>query len=279
MDVSWAAAGLVRRALHCVCCATPSSWDCFLTGMFVEADRSGCAGEVVGGYLRLCCIAFCLSLSRRGRLSLSSVGDFSNALLDSLLFASTKMRSPLPDSSSLEAGIFEDVQPSRLSRVHDNVRDLLRRSVFSSVHSSPASSPQGDVLPSPAIQSAPLHAPRQESRSSPAESATATPTDDVPGVLFPAWRHQPDIPPTGEHASIAARRHPDLSPRALSAFLKQKEPRQRQKQHQHAWKRTKSHKPKKTSSNVQWAICAMLSFAIIGLLATCKETLWKQHAI
>ena len=46
-------------------------------------------------------------------------------------------RSPLPDSTALEAGIIEDERPSRLSRVQDNVRNLLRTSVFGSVASSP----------------------------------------------------------------------------------------------------------------------------------------------
>ncbi|KJX99124.1 hypothetical protein TI39_contig372g00014 [Zymoseptoria brevis] len=45
--------------------------------------------------------------------------------------------SPLPDTSALEAGIIQDEQPSRLSRVQDNVRNLLRTSVFGSVASSP----------------------------------------------------------------------------------------------------------------------------------------------
>ncbi|KAM3424987.1 hypothetical protein BST61_g6957 [Cercospora zeina] len=47
--------------------------------------------------------------------------------------------SPLPDSTALEAGIIEDAPPSRLSRVQDNVRLLLRTSIFGSVASSPTS--------------------------------------------------------------------------------------------------------------------------------------------
>lgn len=43
------------------------------------------------------------------------------------------MHSPLPDSSALEAGILEDERPSRLSRVQDNVRNLLRTSMLGSL--------------------------------------------------------------------------------------------------------------------------------------------------
>lgn len=182
------------------------------------------------------------------------------------------MRSPLPDSSHLEAGIVADTQPSRLSLVHDNVRDLLRRSVFGSVHSSPATSPHGIALPSPAIQSTPRHALRQEEPQSHSESATASPSDDVPGVLFPAWRHQPDLRPIDDHDRSATVGHPDLSPHALSTFLQQKGTRRHRKHQQQGWKRARSHRPKKSNSNVQKVICGVLGVAIIGLLGTCTQS-------
>lgn len=186
------------------------------------------------------------------------------------------MRSPLPDSSNLEAGIVEDALPSRLSRVHDNVRDLLRRSVFGSVTSTPVASPirssDDRVAPSPPIHSTARRLPHEVSPILvPAASTTSSP--DVPGVLFPPWRPQPEGCPTSDVTSQAPtpREHPDLTPSAMSIFLQQKE-LQRYQQRQHkAWKRPRSRKSKSSVSNVQRVVCGILGFAVLGLLGTCKQ--------
>jgi hypothetical protein len=183
------------------------------------------------------------------------------------------MRSPLPDSSNLEAGIVEDARPSRLSRVHDNVRDLLRRSVFGSVASSPVASPTrspGDrVVPSPTTH--PAHQQMTTPTHYPAVSTTSSP-HNVPGVLFPAWRSQPPSPPVINDRSHtpAPREHPDLNQNAMSVFLQKKELQRHQQRQHKAWKRPRSRKPRNTASSAQWVICVVLGFAVLGLLGTCK---------
>ena len=180
------------------------------------------------------------------------------------------MRSPLPDSSNLEAGILEDAVPSRLSRVHDNVRDLLRQSVFGALHVSPTASPRSPpnrVLSSPVPKSEPRRELRPES---PAEATPVSLHGEVPGVLFPAWRREPCSPP---QVHIATAGHPDMSPNAISVFMNlQHNEAQRHKQdRQHkAWTRSKSRRYKKASSSTQWAVCIILGFTIFGLLGACK---------
>lgn len=186
------------------------------------------------------------------------------------------MRSPLPDSSNLEAGIVEDALPSRLSRVHDNVRDLLRRSVFGSVTStpvaSPTSSPQDRAAPSSTIHPAAPRSLRQaDPIPSPAASTLCSPAD-VPGVLFPPWRPQPDILPTANPSSpdSTPREHPDMNRNAMSVFLQQKERRRHKHRQQQAWKRPRDRKHKDSISNIQCVVCSILGFAVFGLLGTCK---------
>jgi len=179
------------------------------------------------------------------------------------------MRSPLPDSSNLEAGIVDDALPSRLSRVHDNVRDLLRRSVFGSVTSTPAASPRdspGDHV----AANPPMHPAAQ--RHSPAAS-TISSSDEVPGVLFPPWRPQPDIPSMANATppDSTPRNHPDMSQNAMSVFLQQKQQQRHQHRQHKAWKRPRSRKSRNSASNVQWVICIILGFAVLGLLGTCKK--------
>ena len=189
------------------------------------------------------------------------------------------MRSPLPDSSNLEAGILEDAVPSRLSCVHDNVRDLLRQSVFGAFHVSPTSSqtngsPHIRVLPSPVTKSEPRRELRPEN---PAEATPVSLHGDVPGVLFPAWRREPCSPPP---AHVAAAGHPDVSPNAMSVFmnLQQNEAQRHKPRHQHkAWMRTKSRRSKKRNSNTQWAVCIILGFTMFGLLGACKAYTSISH--
>lgn len=187
------------------------------------------------------------------------------------------MRSPLPDSSNLEAGIVEDARPSRLSRVHDNVRDLLRRSVFGSVTStpvtSPTRSPEDRAIPTPPIHPITQHASQRAMPiNSPVASTTSSP-EIVPGVLFPAWRQQPSTPPVvnNESQTPTPRDHPDLSQNTMSLFLQQKELERHQQRQHKAWKRPRSRKSRKSVSSMQWIICMLLGFAVLGLLGTCKR--------
>lgn len=198
------------------------------------------------------------------------------------------MRSPLPDSGNLEAGIVEDSRPSRLSRVHDNVRDLLRRSVQGngSAAISPASpwtnSHDLNILPSPvtAKSGTEKQSPRSNVRpTSTTDSTPTTPPEEIPGVLFPPWRHQepanrPDTAAVDNTRAAAANDHPDLSSPALSVFIHQKQIERQQQ----AWKRRHA-KPRKhkqerhrnpPSNAVQWTISIILACVVCGLLGTCK---------
>ena len=186
------------------------------------------------------------------------------------------MRSPLPDSSNLEAGIVEDARPSRLSRVHDNVRDLLRRSVFGSVADTPVVSSMNSledrVAPNPTLHPAAHSSLRQAGPiPSPAASTLCSPAH-VPGVLFPPWRPQPDTLPTAYSSSLGStpREHPDMNSNAMSVFLQQKERRRHKHRQQQAWKRPRSRKTKGSVSSMQCVICSILGFAMFGLLGTCK---------
>jgi len=186
------------------------------------------------------------------------------------------MRSPLPDSSNLEAGIVDDALPSRLSRVHDNVRDLLRRSAFGSVTStpvaSPLNSPEHRVAPSPMTHPA-AHPSLRQADPIPSPASTLCSPDQVPGVLFPPWRPQPDITPTTSATSPEStlREHPDTNQNAMSIFLQQKERRRHKHRQQQAWKRPKSRRSKDSGSKFQWVVCSILGFAVFGLLGICKK--------
>lgn len=186
------------------------------------------------------------------------------------------MRSPLPDSSNLEAGIVEDAMPSRLSRVHDNVRDLLRRSVFGSVTStpvaSPMNSPEDRVAPNPTVHPTAHNSLRQAAPIPSAAASALCSPDHVPGVLFPPWRPQPEILPTANPSSPEStpREHPDMNRDAMSVFLQQKERRRHKHRQQQAWKRPRSRKTKDSVSSTQCVVCSILGFAVFGLLGTCK---------
>ncbi|KAK4504192.1 hypothetical protein PRZ48_005108 [Zasmidium cellare] len=187
------------------------------------------------------------------------------------------MHSPLPDSSALEAGILEDERPSRLSRVQDNVRNLLRTSVFGSVKSSPTTpthppvvgdvnSPglhgqgmQAEVLPSPARQQPEFlptstYQPRQHPEVLPSPSSTTTThytSSPVDGSFPHPQGHYPSQPqpqPPQNHQStlfntraLTALDHPDLSDPSLTTLSQQKAQRQIRKQRSAAsgWTRKK----------------------------------------
>lgn len=182
------------------------------------------------------------------------------------------MRSPLPDSSHLEAGIVEDAVPSRLSRIHDNVRDLLRRSVFGSVNGSAAPSPAlpsaNCVLPSPVARTTTCTQPGSHNRPSPSETSPTSSFDNVPGVLFPPWRQRDhaDASTTSVTTAASTNSHPDLEAQALSAFREQNRSKRQQ---QRAWKRPKPPQRKRSSNSGRYTFCAVLAFVFCGLLATC----------
>lgn len=181
----------------------------------------------------------------------------------------------------------EDSRTSRLSRVHDNVRDLLRRSLLGngSAVTSPASpwahSHDFNILPGPVTAKPGIEkqSPRASVRStSPTESSPTTLPDEIPGVLFPPWRHQepanrPDTAVIDNTRVLTSNEHPDFSSPALSIFIHQKQIERQQQ----AWKRRHA-KPRKhkqerhrpPSNAVQWTISIILACVVCGLLGTCK---------
>ncbi|KAF2721372.1 hypothetical protein K431DRAFT_73340 [Polychaeton citri CBS 116435] len=178
-----------------------------------------------------------------------SIGPSTSPMLRHL--AAANMNSPLPDSSQLEAGIIEDSRPSRLSRVQDNVRDLLRNSAFGSVRGSPSASPSSHWARTPRIRNTPLHSPLRsppaqpevlpspnESSMSDEDSACSSSTtspfqsnQEVPGILFPPTTHQ-SYQQAVQHMAhqsalfnaraAAAINHPDLSDPSLTSLEKEK---------------------------------------------------------
>ena len=219
------------------------------------------------------------------------------------------MHSPLPDASALEAGILEDETPSRLSRVQDNVRHLLRTSVFNSVHSSPQASPtrqhqptgQPNGLPTPPespIRRASQHPPETmpsphaeilPTPSTTASSPPATPQipqathvpEPIPGVLFPPASYRQRIQHMAHQSTlfntraVAALNHPDLSDASLATYLQSKaESRQR-----HAWKRSRHGRRHHGKRNVaaragssQCLLCVLAALLLAAVVATCGST-------
>lgn len=104
--------------------------------------------------------------------------------------------SPLPDSTALESGIVEDARPSRLSRVQDNVRLLLRTSVFGSVASSPTSpihprSAEGATNSSPAEANLRPIQPDAPLRSHPPSPVPRSPRHHPAHTRFPVRASTP----------------------------------------------------------------------------------------
>ncbi|RMY46366.1 hypothetical protein D0863_15861 [Hortaea werneckii] len=194
------------------------------------------------------------------------------------------MHSPLPDSAALEAGLFEDQQPSRLSRVQNNVRNLLRSSnPFSAPHPSPIASPR-EVRQSCAENHHQSHLnlrlPHEE-----ADPAIPLPTSassdsnnyasrDVPGILFPPLAHhqraprdevpRPSLSDTSQEALLG---HPDMSDSSIAALLQQKE-ENRQKR---AWKRSQHQRRYHRSHRkrtCRWALCLVSGLLLIAIVAS-----------
>ena len=217
------------------------------------------------------------------------------------------MHSPLPDSSALESGILEDTRPTRLSRVQDNVRNLLRNSTLvGSIRSSPPSTPTrlpghnhglGAAPPTPpeTPTRTPLHHHQQRSEPevlpSPTESlpSTASPTSSTSSAhLHPQDEESPNslFPPPAYLSPLVARMskilgrapaqaeaidHPDVSEVDVEALARQKaEKRQRR-----AWKRKRVAESGRRGrgaggGGTQCLLCVIAALMLASIVATCK---------
>ncbi|KAK5121108.1 hypothetical protein LTR85_005592 [Meristemomyces frigidus] len=194
------------------------------------------------------------------------------------------MHSPLPDSSALEAGIIEDERPTRISRVQDNVRNLLRASVFSSIRGSTVDAPvdhhatvEDDVrspMQSPLQRHVRIHPDALPSPSSQTTTSSATTESErVPGILFPPTAYQQQVQEMAHQSTVfntravAALIHPDMSDPSLALFLQQKtESRQ-----QRAWKRSRNRKLRHASGRhrkSQWLLCVISGLLLAAIVAT-----------
>ena len=201
------------------------------------------------------------------------------------------MRSPLPDASALEAGILEDERPSRLSRVQDNVRNLLRSSRFASPVASPQASPTAAPIqhglhtppqtPTRRTQQPPevLPSPSTESTTSTAESASPSPqVVEVPGILFPPVGYQRAVQQMAHQSAlfnsraVAALDHPDLTDPSLVVYAQQKaETRQ-----QRAWKRSRHGRRRNVAAQAgssQCLLCVLCALLLSAIVATCMLSL------
>ncbi|KAK5171010.1 uncharacterized protein LTR77_004154 [Saxophila tyrrhenica] len=205
------------------------------------------------------------------------------------------MHSPLPDSSALEAGILEDTQPSRLSRVQDNVRNLLRNSRFSS----PGQTSPFSVLPEPNTPrthppyppggmygvltppASPTRAPRMPRQPEVIPSPTAesvnsisttstSPSEAIRGVHFPPSGYRHTIQRMAHQSAlfntraVAALDHPDLSDPSLAVYAQRKsETRQRR-----AWKKSKKSRGVVEVGSSQCLLCVLAALLLSAVVAT-----------
>ncbi|KXT13817.1 hypothetical protein AC579_45 [Pseudocercospora musae] len=172
-------------------------------------------------------------------------------------FGTTTATSPLPDSTALEAGIIEDDRTSRLSRVQDNVRNLLRTSVFGSVVSSPTSPSRPRQPQSPGhLQTHPVQNPlrshppspvvnqraRTEVLPSPTESTASSEGHNAEHARRPPGSYYQNIQRMAHQSAmfnsraVAALNHPDLSDPSLTDLSQQKTKR---RQHR-GWARSRT---------------------------------------
>lgn len=192
------------------------------------------------------------------------------------------MRSPLPDSATLEAGIFEDQQPSRLSRVQDNVRNLLRSSASIPTYPSPLASPT--EVRKPCAENHPrsqwnLRLDADQTIALPkSTSSNSSPgaSRDVPGILFPPLAHRQRVQDMSHRPSSVDTPwdpllcHPDMSNSSTAALLQQKEENKQKR----AWKRSrhpKKHHRSHRSHFSRWALCLVSGLLLIAIVVTCKS--------
>ncbi|KAI6896658.1 hypothetical protein D0867_13090 [Hortaea werneckii] len=192
------------------------------------------------------------------------------------------MRSPLPDSATLEAGIFEDQQPLRLSRVQDNVRNLLRSSASTPTYPSPLASPkevqQTCAKNGPRSQLNLRLAREDRDQTTPLPTSTSSNSNpgasrDVLGILFPPLAHRQRVQDMSHRPSLIDTPrdpllgHPDMSDSSIAALLQQKE-ENRQKR---AWKRSRHPKKHHRSHRdifSRWALCLVSGLILIAIVAT-----------
>ncbi|CZT17566.1 uncharacterized protein RCC_03400 [Ramularia collo-cygni] len=184
------------------------------------------------------------------------------------------MNSPLPDASTLEAGILEDERPSRLSRVQGNVRNLLRASIFGSVASSPTT-PTHRQLANQEGRTESLHSPiryevhRGQVLPSPSNSGMLSVHDETVVADPPAaglqrlqqMNHQSTLFNT---RAVAAINHPDLSDPSMESLTLQKT-RSRQ---QHSRKRAKHRRIARKAACSRALLCVLAAVLLAGLVAT-----------
>lgn len=198
------------------------------------------------------------------------------------------MHSPLPDASALEAGILEDETPSRLSRVQDNVRYLLRNSRFGSIHSSPQASPTRNKhnvncgLPTP--PESPTRMQRQAHVLSPSTESTASTTSptaspqggQIQGILFPPTSYQHAVQQMAHQSAlfntraVMALNHPDLSDPSLAVYAQQKAERRQQR----AWKRSRNGSKRHVAvqaGSSQCVLCVLAALLLSAIVATCTS--------
>ncbi|WPH04966.1 Hypothetical protein R9X50_00786400 [Acrodontium crateriforme] len=205
------------------------------------------------------------------------------------------MHSPLPDSSALEAGIIADENAPRPSRVQDNVRNLLRNSVLSSIRGSafilptrnachPAQRDLGPMAPSPLRPHHNLEpevgpSPSSETSSSDASSPGSSTAEHnhIPGVLFPPYSYTNALQQMTHQSTlfntraVAALEHPDLSDPSLALFLQQKS----ESRQQRAWKRSRHggsshhhHRKSRKQNSSQWWMCVISALLLAAIIAT-----------
>lgn len=212
------------------------------------------------------------------------------------------MHSPLPDSSALESGILEDTQPSRLSRVQENVRNLLRNSHFSSPIASAPTTPThvhrqtNNGLPtpptSPTHQRTPPVAFQTSATAESSASSSPSPSSDsetetadgigVAEVHFAPSDYRNRVQQMA-HAStlfntraVAALDHPDLSDPSLAVYVQQKAESRRRG----AWTRSRNGSSKRAGrsrrdgvvevGSSQCLICVLAALLLSAVVATCK---------
>ncbi|KAK0311917.1 hypothetical protein LTR01_002831 [Friedmanniomyces endolithicus] len=203
------------------------------------------------------------------------------------------MHSPLPDSSVLEAGIIEDQRPSRLSRVQDNVRHLLRASIPTSFRSSVINAPPAHHATVEDADRTPLQSPlRRHVRidigvlpsplsATTSESTMADERAHVPGVLFPPTSYHQQAEHVNHQSTmfntraIAALTHPDLTDPSMAIFLQQKT----QERQDRAWKRSKNRKLRHADLAIATSRNVSTMFHVLFILGILLATILFAHTV
>lgn len=193
------------------------------------------------------------------------------------------MLSPLPDSSALEAGIIEDELPSRLSRLQENVRTLLRNSSFGLPSTAPPASTFDHTflthgLPTPPDSPAHPRSPHTVEElpnplgANPPSIASPTHAGDMSGTGIPpshyreAVQHMAHQSTLFNSRAVAALNHPDLSDPSLVEHLRKAEHRQRR-----SWKRSRQVKRSRAVEGgpPQRFLCVLTALLLAALVGTC----------